>query len=84
MEGASGSVSYLWTSTCGICFAKNKATQSVTGTFLRVERDHATHTCTATDSDGGETGSASFVMRIIGMFVFSLLCTSIITGSGLY
>ncbi len=76
VEGATGTVSYQWTSTCGNCFARGTS-QSVTGTFFRVERDHGTHTCTATDSDGGETGSADFVMRIIGMFVSSLLCTSI-------
>ncbi len=76
VEGATGTVTYQWTSTCGNCFAKGPTTQSVIGTFLRVDVDDGTHTCTATDSGGG-TGSASFVMRIIGMFVSSLLCTSI-------
>ncbi len=84
VEGATGTVTYQWTSTCGNCFAKNRATQSVIGDFLRVDRDQGTHTCTATDSDGGETGSASFVMRIIGMLVSSLLCSSIITSNGLH
>ncbi len=78
VEGATGTVSYQWTSTCSYCFAKGPTSQSVTGTFFRVDIDDGTHTCTATDSDGGETGSASFVMRIIGMFVSSLLCTAVI------
>ncbi len=77
VEGATGTETYQWTSTCGNCFARGPTSQSVTGNFLRVNFDQGTHTCTATDSDGGETGSASFLMRIIGMFVSSLLCTSI-------
>ncbi len=85
VEGATGDVSYQWTSTCtGACFVGG-ISQSVTRTmFLRAGIDDGTHTCTATDSGGGETGSASFVMRIIGMFVSSLLCTGIITSSGLH
>ncbi len=74
--GATGTVTYQWTFTCGNCFVKGPTSQSVTGYFLRVGFDDGTHTCTATDSDGGETGSASTVMRIIGMFVSSLLYTS--------
>ncbi len=83
--GATGSVTYLWTSTCTRpCFVlRFPQTENVTQLFLRAGLDDGTHTCTATDSDGGETGSASFVMRIIGMFVSSLLCTSIIESSGL-
>ncbi len=72
VEGATGTVSYQWNSTCGNCFARG-ASQSVTQLFLRAGLDDGTHTCTATDSDGGETGSASFEMKIIGMFVSSLL-----------
>ncbi len=72
VEGATGSVTYQWTSTCtGPCFVKG-ASQSVTQLYLRAGVDDGTHTCTATDSVGG-TGNASFVMRIIGMFVSSLL-----------
>ncbi len=73
VEGATGSVSYQWTSTCtGACFvSRSRTSQSVTQLFLRAAVDDGTHTCTATDSDGG-TGSASTVMRIIGTFVFSL------------
>ncbi len=65
-EGTTAPVSYQWTSTCGNCFASG-STPSVTQLFLRAGVDDGTHTCTATDSGGGETGSASFVMRIIGM-----------------
>ncbi len=80
VEGATGTVSYQWTSTCtGDCFVLRspQTNPSVTQLFLRAGVDDGTHTCTATDSDGGETGSASFLMRIIGMFVSSPLCTSI-------
>ncbi len=79
VEGATGSVTYLWTSTCTyLCFVlRFRTTPSVTQLFLRADFDDGTHTCTATDSDGGEIGSASFVMRIIGMFVSSLLCPGI-------
>ncbi len=71
VEGATGTVSYQWTSTCGNCFARGTSPLVTVG-FLRAPFNDGTHTCTATDSDGGETGSASFVMRIIGMFVSSL------------
>ncbi len=80
VEGATGDVTYQWTSTCtGACFElrSHGRVQSPTQTFLRAGIDDGTHTCTATDSDGGETGSASIEMRIIGMFVSSLLCTRI-------
>ncbi len=79
VEEATVSVSYLWTSTCSGCFARG-TTQSVIGNFLRVHVDQGTHTCTATASDG-RTGSADFLMRIIGTFLSSLLC---ITSSGLH
>ncbi len=84
VEGATGSVSYQWTSTCGNCFANGPTSQSVTGGFLRVVREEGTHTCYATDIGSGRTGSADFLMRIIGMLVSSLLCSSIITSSGLH
>ncbi len=76
VEGATGTVTYQWTSTCGNCFAKGTS-KSVTQGFLRAGFDDGTHTCTATDSDGGETGSASIEMRIIGMFASYLLCPGI-------
>ncbi len=80
VEGATGSVTYQWTSTCtGACFIFHTLGRkpSVTQPFLRASVDDGTHTCTATDSDGGEIVSASTVMRIIGTFVSSLLCTGI-------
>ncbi len=72
VEGATGSVTYQWFSTCtGECFVLRspRTNPSVTRDFLRAGIDDGTHTCTATDSDSGETGSASFMMRIIGMFL---------------
>ncbi len=79
VEGATGSVTYQWSSTCtDLCFVlRSPQADEVTQLYLRAGIDDGTHTCTATDSDGGDTGCASFVMRIIGMFVSSLLCTSI-------
>ncbi len=79
---ATGPLIYQWTSTCNNCFARG-TTQSVTRGFLRVDREEGTHTCTATDSVNGRTGSADFVMRIIGMFMFCVLCTGIVSSSGL-
>ncbi len=71
------SARYQWTFTCtGACFLlRSPTSQSVTQGFLRAGVDDGTHICTATD--GGKTGSASFVMRIIGMFVSSLICPGI-------
>ncbi len=74
VEGATGTVTYQWTSTCtGACFVlRSPQTDEVTQDFLRAGVDDGTHTCTATDSGGG-TGSADFLMRIItGMFVLVL------------
>ncbi len=78
VEGATGSVTYQWTSTCtDQCFVLRspQTNPSVTQGFLRAGIDDGTHTCTATDSDGGETGSASFMMRIIGMLLDYVLAS---------
>ena len=61
--GATGSVTYQWTSTCSSCFVRGTS-QSVTKNTL-VSSDAGNHTCTATDSDSN-SGSADTEMRIIG------------------
>jgi len=76
VEGATGTVSYQWTSTCthSSCFVTGETTESISQDFLRAGVDGGTHTCTATDGDGGETGSGSTVMNIVGNFVFESTC----------
>ena len=71
-EGASGSVSYRWSSNCSSCFASNSYSYSITEGFLR-SRDNGVHTCTATDSIGN-TGSANTQMNIVGKLCCSLTC----------
>ena len=61
--GATGGVTYQWTSTCHSCFVSGTS-QSITRTRL-VSTDAGNHTCTATDSDGN-SGRADTEMRIIG------------------
>ena len=63
-EGASGSVSYRWSSTCSSCFASSSTSASITENMLR-SRDGGDHTCTATDSVGN-TGNSSTTMNIVG------------------
>ena len=66
-EGASGSVSYRWSSTCrSNCFASSSTSFSITENILR-SRDSGYHTCTATDSTGN-TGSDRIQMNIVGNY----------------
>ena len=67
VEGASGSVSYRWSSTCtsSDCFARSSTSSTLTESFLRYE-DAGNHTCTVTDGYGN-TGSSTTEMRIIGV-----------------
>lgn len=64
VNGAVGSPSYSWTSTCSSCFAKNTHVKTVSQSFLR-SRDVGTHTCSVTDGNGN-VGSASTQMNIVG------------------
>ena len=66
--GATGSVSYRWSSTCSSCFASSSSSSSISESFLR-SRDIGVHTCTATDSSGN-TGSVSTEMNIVGKHNF--------------
>ena len=63
-EGASGSVSYRWSSTCSSCFASSSSSSYITENILK-SRDRGYHTCTATDSNGN-TGSDRIQMNIVG------------------
>ena len=60
VEGATGTVSYEWTTSFN-----DNAIQSITRDILRPE-DTRTHTCTVTDDDGGETGSGSTEVTVVG------------------
>ena len=72
VEGATGTVTYQWTSTCTHpqCFVLNSNfrinDQTLMRSFVRAGVDDGTHTCTATDSVGS-TGTDSIVMNIVGM-----------------
>ena len=66
VEGASGTVTYDWTTSF-----KNNDRQSITRKVLR-PADTGTHTCTATDEDGGETGMASVEVIVVGKLTYDL------------
>ena len=71
VEGAIGTETYQWTSTCtgpnSNCFVPGKITETITRTTLR-STDSGTHTCTATRDTGGSslTGSATIEMNVVG------------------
>ena len=67
VEGATGTVTYQWTSTCthDQCFVTG-TNREVSRTFVRAGVDAGNHTCTATDSVGS-TGTDNIVMNIVGM-----------------
>ena len=74
-HGATGAVSYRWSSTCSSCFASSSTAQSVSDTILK-SIDAGVHTCTVTDGNGN-TGSSSTEMKLIGMKY--VMCTISIT-----
>ena len=86
---ASGSVSYRWSSTCSSCFASSNTAQSVSETILK-SNSAGVHTCRVTDG-GGNTGSNSTEMRLIGKLV-GYTCSNVTitllippcTGAGIY
>ena len=67
VEGANGTVSYQWTSTCSSCFVPGQTSQSVSRNSL-FSIDAGVHTCTITDGSGN-SGNASTEMNIIGQSV---------------
>ena len=68
--GGSGTISYLWTSTCTGCFISSatEESQAVGRTTLQ-SVDSGNHTCTVTDSDGGEMGSATIEINVVGEYI---------------
>ena len=67
VEGATGTVSYKWMTS----FNDNDI-QSITRNILR-PADTRTHTCTATDDDGNETGSGSIDVIVVGKLPYSMV-----------
>ena len=70
-EGETGPVTYLWTSTCSTgCFISSatEESQAVGRTTLQ-SVDSGNHTCTVTDSDGGEMGSATIEINVVGEYI---------------
>ena len=67
-EGETGTVTYLWTSTCSTgCFIHSGTSQrQAVGQSSLISVDSGTYTCTATDSDGGEMGSATIEINVVG------------------
>ena len=69
VEGGSGAVTYLWSSTCtgaiSLCFVQTQIDQIVSRSNLR-SSDSGTHTCLVTDSANGQTGSATIEMNVVG------------------
>ena len=60
VEGATGTVSYEWTSS----FGGDLTAQSITRGQLR-SQETGNHTCTVND-DGGNTGMASIEVIVVG------------------
>ena len=68
VTGGSGTVTYLWTSTCTGCFVPGKTDQTLIRGTTR-STDSGNHTCTATR--GALTGSATIEMNIVGELVYT-------------
>ena len=69
--GGSGMISYLWTSTCSTgCFIHSGTFQNqAVGRSSLISVDSGNHTCTVTDSDGGEMGSATIEIIVVGEYI---------------
>ena len=65
VSGASGSVTYIWTSNCFACVFATATTPSVSRTAFR-STDSGNHTCTAVDA--GISGSATTEVNVVGMY----------------
>ena len=62
----SGDYDYVWTSTCSACNFQTSSTGATSEIFRQVlhSGDGGTHTCTATR--GGQSGSDSIIVTIVG------------------
>ena len=66
-EGETGSETYEWTSTCTGCFINSWTFQNqVVGRATLQSVDSDNHTYTVTNSDGGEMGSATIKINVVG------------------
>ena len=87
-QGASGSVSYRWSSTCSSCFASSSTSSTISENMLR-SRDAGVHTCTVTDSSGN-SGTNTTQMHIFGklslaeMFAHIIISLAQHVGAGIY
>ena len=70
VHGATGTVSYQWSSTCSSCFASSSTSHTISDSVLQ-SNDAGVHTCTAVDGNSNN-GSNSTEMRLIGRL--QLLC----------
>ena len=69
-EGETGSETYEWTSTCTGCFINSGTFRNqLVGRGTLQSVDSGNHTCTVTDSDGGEMGSATIEINVVGEYV---------------
>ena len=72
VQGATGTVSYQWSSTCRHCpFQSTNKPQSTRSVLYRAalhSGDTGTHTCTVNDGSGS-AGTASFVMNVVGKII---------------
>ena len=63
-------MTYLWTSNCTGCFINSGTFQNqVVGRGSLQSVDSGTYTCTVTDSDGGEMGSATIEINVVGEYI---------------
>ena len=71
VTGGSGMISYLWASTCSTgCFIHSETFQNQeVGRSSLTSVDSGNHTCTVTDSDGGEMGSATIEINVVGEYI---------------
>ena len=74
--GATGTVSYQWSSTCSGCFASSSTSQTISSSVLQ-SIDAGVHTCSAVDNNIN-TGSDSTEMKLIGMLI--ILCNHYFHG----
>ena len=69
-SGTTGSVRYLWSSTCSWCFASSSSLQTISKNCL-ISTDAGVHTCSVTDGVGN-SGSNATTMRIVGELCIKL------------
>ena len=73
--GGSGTVTYLWTSTCSTGCLISSATEGnqAVGQTTLLSVDSGNHTCTVTDSVSGEMGSATIEINVVGECIHNIM-----------